>query len=452
MTRLAPLVALLFLSGCAIPPTPPPPAAQVAVPAGWRSPTGVTAPLAADWWKSFGDPVLDRLVERALAHNTDVAIAAARVREARAQERLARAQLVPSLGLGVTAERSRSLSAFGTPSEASVVEPVFQAAYEVDLSGRIADQVAAARAGALASEASRDAARLSVAAATASGYVTLRGLDAALAIDRDTAASRANALRIARDRVTAGYSSQLELSQAEAEYRATSQLIPQAELAIARQEDALSQLLGESPRDIERGVRLDQFAHPPVPEGLPSDLLRRRPDIAQAELALAASDASLSAARAEFLPQLQLTGTAGALVASAIDPITIWSIGGSILAPLFEGGRLRAGVEIAAAQRDEAAFAYQRTVLTAFREVEDNLAAVQRLAEQRKEVEYQRAALAEALRHATNRFQAGYSSYLEQLDAQRSLLNAELTLVQLETNQINALIALHQAMGGGWRP
>lgn len=445
-------LAPVLLASCAAPDTPAPEAAAVVPPATWRTDAGPTAPIAADWWRGFGDLRLSALVERALANNPDIGIAAGRLREARAQEMLARASLVPSLDLGVSAARSRSLSAFGTANEGTVVQPAFQASYELDLFGRVANQVEAARLGAEASEAARDTVRLSIAAATASGYVTLRGLDARLAIVRQTATARAEALRIARNRAEAGYTSQLELRQAEAEYRAATQIIPQAELAISRQENALSLLLGESPRAIVRGLALESIARPPAPEGLPSDLLRSRPDIAQAERTLAASDASLAAARAQFLPQIRLTASAGAIASSALgDPVGLWSLGGSVLAPIFQGGRLRAGVESAAARRDQAAFGYQRTVLTAFREVEDNLAAVTRLAQQRTELEAQRAALADALRHATNRYEAGYSSYIEQLDAQRNLLAIELSLVQLEVDQLNALVALHQAVGGGWR-
>jgi len=399
----------------------------------------------------LGDPVLTALVERALANNVDVATAAARVREARAQERLARAQLVPSLDLGVGATDSRSIGALGTPIESTAVQPLFQAAYEVDLFGRIDQQVEAARQGFLASEAAADAVALSVAAATTTGYVTLRALDARLEIVQETLFSRAEALRIARDRAEAGYTSELELRQAEAEYEATAQLIPQAELQVTRQENALSLLAGDVPRAIERGATLPELRQPPIPAGLPSDLLRRRPDIAQAEFTLASSDATLAAARAQFLPQVRLTGSAGAVLSSALgDPVALWSVGGSLLAPLFSGGRLEAQADTAAARRDQAAFAYRRTVLTAFREVEDNLAAGQRLREQRARLEAQRDAVAEALRHATNRYQAGYSSYLEQLDAQRALLNVELSLVQVESDQLNALVATYQAMGGGW--
>lgn len=446
-----PLAMAVLLAGCAAPNPPRPVASRVVAASEWRTALPATGTVNRDWWNGLGDPVIGDLVEAALGNNPDVAIAAARVQEARASERLARAQLFPTLDLGAGVTQSRSISAFGTSSETTAGQPLFQAAYEVDLFGRIANQVEAARRTTEAFEAARDAAALAVASATASGYVTLLGLDARRAVVQATIASRAEALRLARSRSEAGYTSDFELRQAQAEYEATAQLLPQVELARRRQENALSLLIGQSPRAIARGTTLDRLGPLPIPAGLPSDLLRRRPDLAQAERTLAASDSSLAAARAQYLPSVRLTGSAGLTLSSALaDPVSIWSLGASILAPLFEGGRLRANVEGAAARRDQAAFAYQRAALTAFREVEDALAAVDRLAAQRVRLEAQRVALAEALRHATNRYRAGYATYLEQLDAQRALLNSELSLVQLRTDQVNARIALYQAMGGGW--
>lgn len=445
------LIAGTLLAGCTAPDPPRPAAAAVAAPVSWRAGLPASGALEADWWDRFGDPALGRLVERARANNPDVAIAAARVQEARANERLARAQLFPSLDVGAGVTEARAVNPLGVPTTNTGFQPLFQAAYEIDLFGRIGDQVEAARQSTAASEAARDAALLSVTAATASGYITLRALDARRDVVQATIASRAEALRFARSRADVGYTSQLELRQAEAEYRATTQILPQVDLAIRRQENALSILAGVAPQQIERGTPLSSLQAPPVPAGLPADLLRRRPDIAQAEFTLAATDASLAAARAQFLPSLRLTGSTGLTLSTALaDPVSIWSIGASVLAPLFQGGRLRANVEGAAARRDQAAFSYQRTALTAFREVEDNLAAVDRLAAQRRELEAQRTATAEALRHAANRYRAGYAAYLEQLDAQRALLNVELTLVQLRADQLNSLVALYQAMGGGW--
>lgn len=451
MKRLPPVVlACAALAGCAHS-MPPAPDVRVEPPIAWRTQAGSTADVSPGWWAQFGDPVLGELVERALARNTDLAIAVARVAEARAQERLARSQLFPAVDAVLSGSRSHSLSALGGPAESSVFQPGFQASYELDLFGRIRGQVTAAEAGTLAADAARDAAALSVAAATASSYITLRSLDARLRTARATLESRREAVRIARSRARVGYTSELELRQAEAELEATAQVVPQLELAMRRQEDALSVLVGELPYAVGRGVVLERLRLPPVPDVLPSSLVRRRPDVAQAEYTLAAADATLASARAEFLPQVRLTASAGRLFSSALDdPVDVWSLGGSILAPLFNGGRIRAQVDTAASRRDQAAYAYRGTVLNAFREVEDALVATDRLARQRERVEAQRAALAEAVRHARNRYQAGYTSYLEQLDAQRELLNAELALQQLRGDELNARVAVFQALGGGW--
>ena len=441
----------LCLAGCVPPHLPRPEASTVIPPASFRTPLIATVPFHAAWWRDFGDPSLDQLVADALAHNPDIATAAARVREARAQEALSRAQLLPTFDLGVGGSYGQSLSPFGRPTTSAGVQPLFQAAYEVDLFGRIDNQVTAARFNAEAIAAARDAAVLSITAATVSGYLTLLGLDARLAVVRDTIASRAEALRIARSRARVGYTSQLELRQAEAEYQATALIEPQVQQAIARQENALSVLAGRPPATIARTMVIDRLVMPGIPAGLPSDLLRRRPDVAQAELALAGSNATIAAARAQFLPSLRLTGTGGAALSTTLaNPISIWSLGASILAPIFEGGRLRANADAATARRDQAAFAYQRAALQAFRETDDALVSIDRLHVQRERLDAQRSAAREVLRHATNRYRAGYSPYLEQLDAQRALLSVDLSRVQLLTDELTARVSLYQALGGGW--
>ena len=438
------------LAGCTGPAVELATVAPVTPPLQWRTGVGSEAAIDGEWWQRFGDPQLNALVERGLANNSDIGIAIGRLREARAQEQLSRAQFFPTLDAGLGAAASRAVSPFGTPQESIGVQPTLQISYEVDLFGRLADQSAAARNAFLASAAARDATRLSVAAAIASGYVTLCALDGRLGVAQRALDARRDALRIARSRTRNGYSPLLELRQAEAEYQATLQIVPQAELAIARQENALSVLVGDVPGPIVRASGLGLIFRPEVPSGLPSELLRRRPDVAQAEYQRAASDRSLAAARKRFLPQVRLTGSAGAALSSLLgDPIALWSLGGSILAPLFEGGRLTAQAEGAGAQRDQAAWAYRRTALTAFREVEDGLVAARRLAEQRMSVTAQRDALAGGLRLATNRYRTGYSPYLEQLDAQRALLNVELSLIQIEADQLSNRVALFQAMGGG---
>jgi len=441
----------LLCAGCAAEHIRPAPVPPVVAPVAWQASEASSAVVESGWWKGFGDPVLGALVERALAHNSDVGIAAGRVREARANLLAARATLFPTIDAAVQGGRSRSVGPLGTPEVQNFAQPQLQAAYELDMFGRLADQRTAARDTYLATEAARETVRLAVASATASGYVALLGLDSRLDIARRTLAARETSLRIARSRVSNGYSPRLELQQAQAEHDSTAAIIPQIELAITRTEHGLNLLTGDVPQPVGRGGALDALTSPPLAGGLPSELLRRRPDIAQAERQLAASDASLAAARKRFLPQVRLSASAGAAFSSLLDdPISLWQLGGSILAPIFQGGRLTAQAEAAAGQRDQAAFAYRRAVLTGFREVEDALAAVARLDEQARLAVGQRDALAEALRLATNRYREGYSPYLEQLDAQRQLLAAELNLAQIRTDAFGARIQLYQALGGGW--
>jgi multidrug efflux system outer membrane protein len=445
----------LLLAGCAGPAIETAQVAPISAATAWRTDAGASAsaPIDRAWWQAFGDPALTALVDRALANNADLGVVAGRVREARANEQLVRAQLLPTLDAAVAGGRSRSVNPFGLPVEQNFAQPQLQVAWELDLFGRISDQRSAARSLYLASQAARDAARLSVASATAASYIVLLGLDARLEVARGTLTARTDSLRIARSRFANGYAPKLDLQQAEAEYQATAQIIPQIELAISRTENSLSQLTGDAPHAIDRGAPLDRLVDPPVPAGLPSDLLRRRPDIAQAEYQLAATDKALAAARKRFLPQLRLTGAFGAAISSLLDdPITIWSAGGSILAPIFEGGRLTAQAQAAGAQRDQVAFAYRGVVLGSLREVEDALATVKRIDEQLAFAVKQRDALAEGLRLATNRYREGYSAYLEQLDAQRGLLSAELGLVQLRSDALAARVQLYRAMGGGWTP
>jgi NodT family efflux transporter outer membrane factor (OMF) lipoprotein len=428
-----------------------PAAAAVAPPAAWRTQFATGAPVTADWWRRFDDPVLTTLVEQALANNVDLAVAATRIAEARANERLARSALGPSLTASASVAESRTLSSTGVGIDAFGGQPGVQAAYEVDLFGRLATLSRAARADLLATQAARDTTALSVAATTASGYITLRALDARLQATRDTLFARDEALRLAQRRALTGYTSLLELRQAEAEFQAAAQLVPQVELAISRQENALRVLTGAVPGPIARGRALAALTLPAIPAELPADLLRRRPDLAAAEYRLASADLSLSAARALFLPRINLAGSAGLALSTLLpDPVTLFSIGGSVLAPIFDSGRIRAGAEGAAARRDAAAFAYRGTALTAFREVDDSLAGVRRAGEQVEDVTLQREAVAQALTLARNRYRAGYASYIEQLDAQRGLLTADLALIQARTDRLTALVTLYQALGGGW--
>ncbi len=454
LTALTPAgLMVLTLAGCTLPGTriAAPPSAAIVPPPVWRTALHPGGPAAAGWWQAFGDPALSELIEQALAANVDVQIAASRVEEARAAMALSRAQLLPEVGGVLPGARDQMLSPFGAPYQQFDAAPTLTASYDLDLFGRLRNASRAARAQVLASQAARDTVRLATIASTASGYITLRALDQRLAIAQATLASRADAQRIARRRFETGYSSRLEYRQAQAEYEATAQLVPAAELAISRQEDALSLLTGRAPGPIRRGLPLGRLMAPAIPDGLPADMLRRRPDLYQAEQALVAADRSLDSQRAAMLPDVSLTGSVGVVLSTALaDPVALYSLGASVLAPIFDGGRLRAKESAATARRDQAAFAYARAALVAFREVDDALAGVRRIEQQANDLALQTDAARGALQNAANRYRAGYSAYLEQLDAQRSLLTAELALVQTRTDRLTNYVALYQAMGGGW--
>ncbi|HAK91288.1 MAG TPA: transporter, partial [Massilia timonae] len=327
---------------------------------------------------------------------------------------------------------------------------------ELDLFGRIAGSVEAARFESLSQEAALEAAALAVAANTASGYLNLLGLDAQLALARATLESRERSFELARHQFEVGYSSRLEMSQAEAELHSTAATVPQLERQIALQEQALNVLLGASPGPVARGAELKALHEPRPAPGLPSELLRRRPDIAQAERLVAASDASLAVARDALLPSIRLTASLGAqghsLSQLLRDPTELWSIGGSVLAPLFDAGRLRAQAEIAGTVRDRAVYTYETVVRTAFAETDNALASIDGLQRQLVEAEARRRAAGEVLRVAGNRYRNGYASYLEELDAQRTAFNADLNALQLRTSLLAAHVDLYRALGGGWTP
>jgi NodT family efflux transporter outer membrane factor (OMF) lipoprotein len=431
---------------------PPPPAgASLTPPEGWRSPVGPTVPLEADWWKAFGDPAMTTLVERALARNDDLGMAAQRVEEARALARLASAQQLPQVNAGLPGGDARTVVPGVGGVDAWYGTPQVTVSYDLDLFGKLRQANSAARATLLATVAARNAVALGVASTVAAGYINLLGLDERLDIARSTLKSRADALHLAQRRADTGYSSQLELGQAQAEYQATLQLVPAAELAVTRQENALSILVGEVPGAIVRGRSLDVLTAPAIPAGLPSDVLRRRPDIEQAEDALIASDHSLRSSRAALWPSVGLTGSGGVALSTAfLGPISIWSAGAGIFTPIFDGGRLRSQARASQARRDQAAYAYRKAALGALREVEDGLVATQRLAQQQDALAAQVVALQKTLRLATSRYREGYSPYLDQLDAERSLLTAQLALTQSRTDRLTSFVLLYQAMGGGW--
>jgi NodT family efflux transporter outer membrane factor (OMF) lipoprotein len=448
-------VVAILLAGCMAP--QPRPASTLQIPTAWHTEVeGPASRVERDWWRAFRDPALDSLIRQALERNGDLRTARSRLQEYRARITVAASAQQPGLTATFNPSRQKIMSQVGVPLLFNSIQGNVQASYELDLFGRLAENTAAARFEYQSQQAAADAAALSVAANTASGYLNLRGLDAQLELARATLASRQRSFELARREFEVGYSSRLDLAQAEAELHAAAQVVPELQRSIADQESALNVLIGASPGPIPRGAELSALEPPPVVPGLPSELLRRRPDIAEAERAIAAADASLAAARDQLLPSIQLSASAGPfgfdLPQLLQSPFLLWSVGGSVLAPIFNGGRLRAQADIAASQRDRAVFAYETVVRTAFAETENALDGVERLEQQLTEAEARNGAAAEALRIARNRHANGYASYLEELDAQRTAFSAEVSVLQLKASLLGANVDLYRALGGGWTP
>ena len=410
--------------------------------------------MSADltWWQQIRSVELNDLESEALANNPDIAAAVVRVREADAELRLARGAALPSVSLAGGIVRERDVDAFGHPQLQRAWSAEGSAAYDLDLFDRLKNSTAAARAGLQESAAARDAVHLAVTAAVAQGYIDLVTQHDALDVANRALEARRGSVKVAQRRFTAGYGTELDLRQAQAEYQAAAALIPATQLAIQKDEDALALLIGNAPKPLEIHRHLTDLVVPDVPVGLPSDVLRSRPDIAAAEDAIVAADRSMDSARAAFMPSVSLTADGGYVGSTLIaNPLHVFSLGSSILAPLFEGGRLHAQADLASAQRDQAAYAYRKAALAAFADVEDALAAVRQNGTREQAVESERAAIAAAYVLARNRYREGYADYLEQLDAERTLLGAELECLQVRQGRFGAAIAVFQAIGGGWQ-
>lgn len=451
MRRTLSVFIALLASACAGPKPGLPIGSAVQAPNEWKGGSAASLAIKADWWRQLGDPALDTLVARALAESPDLLIAGAKIAEARAQFRLAASRARPSVALNGSSAESRSVNAFGQGLDQTSGTGQLSIAYEVDLFGRLSAATQAGREGLRASAFASDAVRITLIATVVSGYIDLRGLDAQLRMVSETLESRRAELVVVRRRAVAGYASQLEVQQAQSAYEAAARLVPSTQLAIERQENALAVLVGDAPGAIARGRPIEALTWRSMPQSLPSDLVRQRPDIAEAEARLAATDHSLDAARAAFMPRLSLTAAGGGVTSTALPgAISLFSLGGSILAPLFQGGALRAEADAAVARRDQAAFAYRKTVLVAFREVEDAMSGARLLGAEEEVARRQVEATRATLDLSRRRYRAGYASYLDQLDAERSSLAAELQLVQVRSDRANAVVALYRSLGGGW--
>lgn len=447
------LLALLA-GGCMVGPDyvrPP-----VDAPAAWRLGEPEVRDLAnTPWWEQFGDPVLNDLIAEALRANKDLLIATARIDEFAGKYGFVRSGLFPQVGAGYEPSRQRNIPAGATqPATYNSYSAVLSANWEIDLWGRIRRQTEAANAQLLASEEGRNAVILSLLGSVAGAYINLRDLDRQLEIARATAKSRGESYDLFKLRFEGGLISLLELSQNKSQYEEALATIPPLEKAIAQQENGLSVLLGRNPGPIARGKDIDQLLLPAIPAGLPSDLLERRPDLRRAEQDLIAANALIGAAKAMYFPTISLTGLFGYAspsLSSLFDgPSKVWQYAAPITMPIFTAGAIAGQVQAAEAVQQQALFRYQKAIQEAFREVDDSLVSQDRTRAQLLAQGRQVEALQQYASTARLRYDNGYTSFIEVLDAERSLFNAQLQFVQTQQVQLQAMVNLYLAMGGGW--
>jgi multidrug efflux system outer membrane protein len=469
MPRKAIIVAALFplLAGCTV--WPGYKRTALDLPVQWSEVPPQGQAVARDrWWDLYGDPLLDRLVEEALSNNRDLVIAAARVEEAQALLRITDAERAPSVDATAGYDRSRSSQRAAiplppsVPLEHSAYRATVNVAYEVDLWGRLRGASDAARAQLLATRAAHETVRITIASQVVQSYFALLALDMQVDTTRRTIGLRVQNLELQKHRHAAGLTADFNLRQLESEVAAARAQLPQLEQRRTSVEIALSVLLGRSPRAITNdsiALNADAAATETlvtaVPEGLPSELLLRRPDIVEAEQRLIAANARIGVARASLFPRIALTGYFGSESASLGDlftaPARVWQLAFGLAQPIFQGGRLRAEVDAVQARERQAVGQYQKTVQIAFGEVREALVAQTRSREVYIAESERVAALRETLRLARIRFDNGLSSQLEVVDAERNLLNAELNRIDALRAQRVAVADVVRTLGGGWK-
>lgn len=454
----------LVLAGCALGPKYQRPA--VTVPGEYRgAPAGGAAGSLGEtkWQDLFQDEALKQLIASALADNFDLGIASERVEQARARFRIAGAAQYPLLGAEgqFAATRpslvgSNPLVTPGSNLDVSYTQAGGALSWELDLFGRLRKLKESARAQYLATEEARRGVIVSLVAEVAGDYFTLRERDLEREIATGTRDVAEHSLKLVSLRHERGVATALDVSQAEQLlYTATAQ-IASTERDIGQTENALNLLTGKLPGDIVRGKPVDDFGLPPeLPPGLPSTLLERRPDIRQAEQTLIAANAQIGVAKAYYFPQISLTGFLGGQSRALSDlftgPARFWTITPTAILPIFTAGQVRVGVRLSEAQKREMVIAYQQSVYRAFREVSDALIGYERTREQRREQERLVHASTETARLSHLRYEGGLDSYLQVLDAERSLFQARLGLAQLRLRELLEFVQVYKALGGGWQ-
>ncbi len=458
-STLTAVAAAALLAGCSfIPayerPAAPIPSAYATAPADTAGTPGAAS--VAPWQDYFADPQLRQLIEAALANNRDLRVAVLNIEQARATFQVRRSDLYPTVGLGANASRGPSAANGDLTNSFSV--GLALSAWELDFFGRIASLKEQALAQYLATEEGRNAAQVSLVAAVANGWLTLLADEELLELSRQTLASREESVRLTKMRLDAGVASALDFRQAQSQTLAAQTTLAQQKRQRALDENALALLLGQSlPDDVRASLAGSQLANAPamtpLPAGLPSELLTRRPDIRQAEQQLIAANANIGAARAAFFPRISLTAQAGTASSelSGLFKSGSWgfTIAPSLLLPIFDAGRNQANLESAQAGRSIAIAQYEKAIQTAFREVSDALAGQATLQEQSQAQQQQAEAESARLQLADLRYRNGVSSYLDLLDAQRSLFATQQGVVQVRLAQLQNQVALYKALGGG---
>jgi multidrug efflux system outer membrane protein len=457
----AALALVMLLAGCGLAGPNyqrPPPGLPVSYP---EPASGPAAPLAvpSDWWRLYRDATLDRLVSSGLEKNTDIRIAVARIEEAEAVLREANATFFPLVEAGADAGRSRSSTRTGTlPPTAAPIRNDFKltasTTFELDFWGRLRRAAEAARAQYYASRYARDVVSLTLAAGIAQTYFAVRSLDAQIAVAGETLKAAEESLDLASKRAQAGIVSDLDVNQADANRAQAAAQIKDLRRQRAVVVHQLGVLSGVLDLDVPPGD-LRQLPAPPLPPaGLPSSLLERRPDVREAEAQLESANAQIGIARAAQFPTFSLTGAFGfqsqELSTLFSAGAGIWSVGLGVVAPVIDSGRYAARTQQAEARARQAAAAYEKTAQTAFREVADALSNVRLSAESEQDLRDRVDRARNSLRLATLRYDAGYSAYIEVLDAQRTLNDAQLALVRNRQSYLAYTVDLMNALGGGW--
>jgi multidrug efflux system outer membrane protein len=465
MKNLAPLKWLTMfsalLAGCSVGPNYHRPAVQT--PAAFREPAEnpqVQAQAASyadlPWWQVFQDPQLQELVRTAIKQNYDLQLATERINSARAQLAVTRASQFPQVqGSGIFSGGKES----NFQTKFNFLTLTADAAFQLDFFGKLRRATEASRAQLLATEDARQTVILTLVSDVASDYFALLQLDLQLQITHNTVAAQEASVKLTNLRLDHGVATKLDVLQSQQVLDSANAQIPDLERQIAQEENAISILLGNYPQAVPRGRPLVEQPLPPeVPPGLPSSLIERRPDIREAEQIMVAANAEIGVAKAQFFPQISLTGSGGgafgrssAFSGLMSSQLGIWSYGAQVSQPIFTAGALRGNLRLAESQHQQALIAYRQSIQRAFGDVSDALIGYQKFHEVRVRQESTVGDLQESVRLSNMRYKGGTTAYLEVLDGQRSLFAAELTLAQARGTEYQSLVQLYRALGGGWK-